>query len=246
MHIAELRNSRGEIWLNIASGDSVIPGFVNLDNNIFLRLLPYYTLLRPAVPSRYRPLLTAYRDAASRVTFLRRDCRKPIPLPDGTVDHILCSHFLEHVKADEARGILADFHRALRPGATLHLVVPDLALAATQYLSRLGQPDAADDFQRFLGLHFETRDSLRLRLMHLWGGFGLTHQWRYDAASLSERVVEAGFNIVEGNSTPSAMFRKDDGSLHLVAKKAGPDCSPTGQETVSGRRDRGPAHPTPL
>ena len=160
-----------------------------------------------------------YHDAAAEAKFVRRDCRAPIPLPDGSVDHILCSHFLEHVKAVEARAILADFFRVLRAGGTVHVVVPDLYDAAQRYVLRKGDPNAADEFQRDLILHFETKDSLRLRLLQFRGGFGLTHQWMYDEASLRQRVTDAGFVVLVGNETPSAEFRRGDGSLHLTAMK---------------------------
>jgi len=143
------------------------------------------------------------------------------------VDHILCSHFLEHVKADEAKVILSDFFRVLRKGGSLHLVVPDLSAAAERYVRNSEDPEAADEFQRDIILHFEAKDSYRLRLLQFRGGFGLTHQWMYDAASLRQRVMDVGFEVLEANVTPSRDFRKSDGSLHLVAVKgsARPDAS---------------------
>ena len=215
-----MQNEDGKLWLNVASSDSVIPGFVNVDNSIFLRFLPVYPLIRPILPERYRTMFGRYKEAASKAQYLRSDCRKPVSLPDGSVDHILCSHFLEHVKAVEGRQILADFFRVLKSGGTVHIVVPNLATAAERYVSQLGDPDAADNFQRDLILHFETEDSLRLRLLQFRGGFGLTHQWMYDQASLRQRLTDAGFCLIEMGDIPSAAFRKDDGSLHLVGVKS--------------------------
>lgn len=219
MRVDKIRNQHGEVWLNVASSDQFLPGFVNLDNSPFLRLLPFYRVLRPILPDKYRTMFGRYKNAASQAQFIPRDCRKPIPLPDSSVDHILCSHFIEHVKATEAKMIIADFFRVMKEGASLHLIVPDLLTAAEIYVAKRDDPEAADQFQRDLILHFETRDSFRLRLLQFMGGFGLTHQWMYDAESLRQRLLDVGFEVVDKDVSPSENFRKGDGSLHIVAVK---------------------------
>src|SRR5687767_7132017 len=102
MDAKSLRNAQGRIWLNVASSTSVLEGFANLDNSIFLALLPIYPAASPFLPAKYRARFEEYRAAAASASVMRHDCRKPVPLPDECVDHILCSHFLEHVKSVEA------------------------------------------------------------------------------------------------------------------------------------------------
>ena len=203
---------QGQLWLNIASSLFVLPGFINLDNHVFLNLSKW-RLIGALLP-RQRKLLDEYRRAHSTAQLIRHDCRKPVPFPSGSVDHILCSHFLEHVYPDEAEAILRDFHRALKPGGTVHIIVPDLAEWMAEY-RRTGDADA---FILDTMLSTKGRGSLRYRLLEALGGFGLQHRWMYDHASISRRIEQAGFRITDQDS-PSSFFRAGDGSIHVTAVK---------------------------
>jgi SAM-dependent methyltransferase len=220
MRLDKLRNDKGEIWLNVASSHYALVGFINLDNHVFLYALDYPVLL-PFIPRKNKDLLEVYRQARNKAALVRHDCRKRLPVPDASVDHILCSHFLEHVYPDEAVEILGDFKRALKPGATMHIIVPDLEAQIDAYIERRrgGSETAADDFVRESLLSTPSRASLRFRALELAGGFGLAHHWMYDRDSLRLRIEKLGFQIVEGNDTPSGGFRKDDDSVHVVAKR---------------------------
>jgi predicted SAM-dependent methyltransferase len=133
------------------------------------------------------------------------------------VDHILCSHVLEYLAQPDTQTVLADFHRVLSPGGTVHIILPDLSVMAGRYVR--GEIDA-DEFQRELMLHPEHGETLKLRLLQLWGGFGLTHRWMYDRATATVRMERAGFAVRDDVDTPSSWFRADDGcSLHLVGVK---------------------------
>ena len=152
---------------------------------------------------------------------VQHDCRKPLPLPNGIVDHVLCSHFLEHVFPDEADQILQDFYRVLKEGGTLHIVVPDLEAQVSSYrqAKKKGNPAAADDFIQATLLTTKTRGSKTFRLLEAIGGFGLQHRWMYDNASILERIRNAGFDLLERNRTPSKHYRAGDDSVHVVAQK---------------------------
>jgi predicted SAM-dependent methyltransferase len=216
----KLRNERGQIWLNVASSVCALEGFVNLDNHILMLALEYPILL-PFVPQKNRDMLVAYQEASRKAILLRHDCRKRLPLPDGSVDHILCSHFLEHVYPDEAEGILGDFWRALKPSGSMHIIVPDLEGQIRTYLKRRrnGSTTAADEFVRESLLSTPSRGSLSHRMLELVGGFGLTHRWMYDYDSVRRRIEQLGFRIFECNDTPSSDFRKGDDSVHIIARK---------------------------
>ena len=218
MRLEDLRNQDGKVWLNVASSTYPIEGFANLDNHIFLRVLDY-PVLKALVPARNRGMLEAYAKARETATMVRHDCRKPLPLPEGSVDHILCSHFLEHVFPDEASEILAGFHRVLKPGGTVHVIVPDIAGAARAYLAEEGAEGAADAFIEWTLLSKRTRGTLRYRLMELSGGFGLQHRWLYDQASMEAKVRGAGFALLAENNSPSAHWRAGDDSVHVIANK---------------------------
>ena len=224
MDLEALRNDQRQIWLNVASSRQFLPGFVNLDNSPFLRLLPLARLIRPILKPGHREQLDAFREARARVPLIRHDCRRPLPLPDGCADHILCSHFLEHVHVEEMQVILRDLHRVLRTGGTLHVIVPDLAILVDAYLEQRQsdalKSDAADELLRDTLLTRESRGSRKFRLLEFLGGYGLNHRWMYDAASMRKRVAEAGFEILENRETPSGNYRRDDGiSLHVIGAR---------------------------
>ena len=215
------RNSKGQIWLNVASSTYVLKDFANLDNHVFLGISRLPALFNFMFPKKYRDYIKVYREANRTAPLLRHDCRKPIDIPANVADHVLCSHFLEHVFPNEASEILMDFWRVLKPGATMHIIVPDIAVLAEAYLERrkAGDADAADEFVRETLLTTATRGTLKYRLLEATGGFGLQHRWMYDQYSIRMRIAAAGFEILPENDTPSSAYRKGDGSVHVVARK---------------------------
>ncbi|MCL4752375.1 MAG: methyltransferase domain-containing protein [Myxococcales bacterium] len=215
--LAPWRNERGELWLNVASSHVTLPGFVNVDNGVFFRLAHVYPALAHAPGLPHRETLELYWNGITDRTTLFADCRRRLPFPDGSVDHILCSHFLEHVYPDEADTILAGFFSVLKPGGTLHVIVPDLKEAVDRYTREYGSERAAG------GLVEETLLSLPLapgrvfRLLEATGGFGLQHRWMYDLPALEAKVKARGFQLVSGQGSPSADFPRD--GIHVCAKR---------------------------
>jgi predicted SAM-dependent methyltransferase len=221
MNIDEYRNIRGQIWVNVASSIYVLENFVNIDNHIFLAFVNFYPNIRWIVPRKYWDYFEKYCEARSRTLLVKRDCRKPLFFPDNSVDHILCSHFLEHVFPFEMEKIVRDYYRALKPGGTVHLIVPDLHKHVERYLKKRaeGIPGAADEFVKETLLSRESRGSFKYRIMEFIGAFGLQHRWMYDQNSLSQKLIDNGFQILEKNETPSQDYRLNDGSVHIVARK---------------------------
>jgi SAM-dependent methyltransferase len=90
-------NLVGHVNLNVGSGRNFEPGFLQLDR-----------VQHPGVDVVYD-----LEHAASG---------RPLPFGDDTVDFILCSHVLEHV-----RGLvdaMREFHRVLKPGGHLLVIAP--------------------------------------------------------------------------------------------------------------------------
>ncbi len=220
-HLEDFKNDRGLIWLNVASSTYAIKDFVNLDNHVFLPISKLPRPLTGILPRKYQSYIEAYRDARTVGPLLKHDCRKPIGLPDGVVDHILCSHFLEHVYPDETDSILRDFFRVLKRGSTLHVIVPDIEVQVAEYVKRRHEGDkgAADHFVKETLLTTENRGSGKYRLLEALGAFGLQHRWMYDQASIRAKVEKAGFEILDSNETPSRTFREGDDSAHDVGRK---------------------------
>jgi predicted SAM-dependent methyltransferase len=218
----QYKNSQGKLWLNVASSVYVLEDFVNLDNHLFIRFINNSNIAKKVLPAKYHELLRSYVEASKKAKLIKHDCRMPLKFPDSSVDHILCSHFLEHVFPEDRTNILNDFMRVLKPGGTLHIILPDLESQVTKYLRKkeLGVPTAADDFITETLLSKESKGSLRYRLMEFGGGFGLQHRWMYDHASISNIVNEMGFGIIEKTpECPSYQFRLNDDSVHVLCKK---------------------------
>ncbi len=59
---------------------------------------------------------------------IRQGCRRRLRFRDGSVEHILCFYFHEHVYPNQVDAILTDFRRVLRLDGTLYVIVPAQAL----------------------------------------------------------------------------------------------------------------------
>lgn len=68
--------------------------------------------------------------------YIRTDCRRRLPVADGSCRGIHVEMFLEHLDpVDELPFFLADCHRALDTGGVLRVIVPDAELFVKAYLS---------------------------------------------------------------------------------------------------------------
>lgn len=219
--MSNLNRRSGQVCLNVASSTCMLEGFINLDNHVLLPMLMMPRVIRRFLSSGHRTVLDNYEKLIHEHVFIRHDCRKPLPFNDRTVDHILCSHFLEHVFPSEADEIIFDFRRVLKPGGTVHIILPDLLEMARRYVESAGEinPLAADDFVKESLLSRLGRGSLKFRLLELLGGYGLEHKWMYDKYSITQRVARLGLVLMDKNETPSKSFRYNDGSIHVVARK---------------------------
>jgi predicted SAM-dependent methyltransferase len=135
-------------------------------------------------------------------TIITRDVRKPLPFPANTLDVIYASHLLEHLYLDEARGLLQECFRVLRPGGVLRMVVPDLHAIVIQYL-RLADsydfrhsevPAPANWLNSKLMLRRESKavaGNVFSRVYENLKDFH-THKWMYDALSLCAEFSKVG------------------------------------------------------
>ncbi len=73
---------------------------------------------------------------------LAHDLRAPLPLAADSFDFVYHSHVLEHLEKADARRLLSECHRVLKPGGTVRVVVPDLESKARLYLEKLSAAHA--------------------------------------------------------------------------------------------------------
>jgi predicted SAM-dependent methyltransferase len=95
--------------LNLGSGLTPIPGFVNVDA---LEDLPGVDVVA--------------------------DIGQRLPFEDGAAELVYASHVLEHFPTEEVPPLLAEWRRVLKPGGTLLVAVPDLEVVASMMVERRG------------------------------------------------------------------------------------------------------------
>jgi predicted SAM-dependent methyltransferase len=204
----------------VASGNYFLDGFVQLDSNPFALLAPFYPFIRPLLKPRGREWLEVFRAGRARSPFVFVNCRKPLRFPDASVDHILASHFLEHLNRDDVLTVLKGFRRILKPGGTVHVIIPDLEIRARAYLREFGTADAPNKFVASLHFNKDHHPPLRDRVLALTGMFDMQHCWMYDVHSISALLRECGFELLPQNSSPSADFRRnDEEQVNLIARR---------------------------
>lgn len=142
-----------------------------------------------------------------KVCPLVHELTKPLPLSDESVFAVYASHVLEHLYVADAKRLLLECRRVLKPGGVLRLVVPDLEFMARDYLAQKeithkmngtnNRGSAADMFNNRLRFRSPQppQGNLFFRLYSLWKDFHY-HKWMYDAGSLIQYVEDAGFSGV--------------------------------------------------
>ncbi len=97
------RSTNGARHLHLGCGPKYLPGFVNIDGNLFNKL------------------------------DLWLDVRNGLPFPSNSVDSIYSTHMFEHFYADELNRLLRECFRVLKAGGGMRLIVPNLESAITAY-----------------------------------------------------------------------------------------------------------------
>jgi SAM-dependent methyltransferase len=162
------------------------------------------------------------------------DLRKGIPFPDHSLELIYHSHFLEHLPHEVVHGFLVECRRALKPGASIRIAVPDLGYLARTLIASEQDPDVHEQVLEEL---FEQmvrseaagkREQSRLvgwleeRIRGDARSIGELHCWMYDETALARALRASGFvKITRQNFDRSVI---PNWSRFLL------DCNPDGTE----------------
>jgi predicted SAM-dependent methyltransferase len=165
--------ARGPLYLHLGSGKQYValPSYVNID---------------------IHPL---YRKD------IWLDVRLGVPFPDRSVDGIYCSHMLEHFAEPQARRLLRECRRVLRPRGGIRLVTPHLGKAIAAYVAE----DRAffsdfPDRRRSVGGRFVNHMLCRDQ-----------HRLLFDFSFMEECLEAAGLaEIVECAPQESRLFSADE------------------------------------
>ena len=179
--------------LHLGCGADVVPGWVNIDKSPSV-LLSRAPSLRRALGRG--GLLTPEQARGFPPGAVRADVSKRIPSADASADFAYSSHMIEHLSRWQALAFFRECRRVLRPGGVLRLATPDLEVMIRDYSDNSSpllaeQPTRADAFCAEYAAYSDPPSVVR-RLTKKWLG-GDSHQWLYDAESLTFLLKESGF-----------------------------------------------------
>jgi predicted SAM-dependent methyltransferase len=143
------------------------------------------------------PLKNLFNKKKGRWAEVQMDLRYPINCPDNSVDGVYSSHTIEHLTIDDAKRMLCEIYRILKPGRYVRLIVPDLELYVKYYIN---QNDVFD---------FETGCEAIGSLTQRWG-----HKSVYDKIYLAKLLGETGFMCIN-----KVEFGKEGKDKRLIKEK---------------------------
>jgi len=168
-HVRRRYRNSHDLLVNLGSGRSAKPGWVNVDVS-------------------KGPLINCVYD-----------CRKSLPFPDASVRGIVCEHFFEHVDyTEEVPYFLSECHRVLKKDGVLRLVVPDVEKYLRAYC-RGGWDDLSKirplDAER-TDVHLLCKYNTRIELINLVFRQGHEHKFAYDFETLDFVLNRYGFSEI--------------------------------------------------
>ncbi len=178
------------VKLNLGCGPSGLEDWTNFDWGALPLLSKLPWLRRLLVKAAILP--AAYDTPWPRIRLV--DVRKRLPVRDGSVRFVYCSHVLEHVERWQALHVLRECHRVLVSGGVVRIVVPDLAKICQQYLDGTDERPAQTACRMLWG-HPKDVDPAGL-VARVVRSFVRPHEWVYDHQEMEILMREAGFDDV--------------------------------------------------
>lgn len=114
--------------------------------------------------------------------------KKPFPFPDNRFEGIYTEHCLEHIPLDACQRNLQEFHRMLKPGGRVRIIVPDGELLFNIYHERRNGGD------RRLP-HEDGYDTMMQAINGVFRNHG--HLFIYDFETMKLMLERAGFHEIE-------------------------------------------------
>ncbi len=195
------------VKVNLGCGLTTPEGWINIDGSWNARM-SRYPLIRTFLRS-IRVISSQQASVAWTSNIRFHNLVAPLPFADGSVDCIYASHVLEHLYHDEARRLLAECLRVLRPHGMIRLVVPDLRAIVLEYLGRgtvggnthadgSATEPPADRLNRRLMVRTESRPGGGILHRSYTALYDFhSHKWMYDGESLAVLLQTLGFVEVE-------------------------------------------------
>lgn len=146
---------------------------------------------------------------SERVAFL--DATKPLPFDDNSFDYVYSEHMIEHISWADGQSMLKECRRILKPGGTIRIATPDLAVLLGLYGHK--KEPLKDRYiqwitNRFIeGIQVSKAPFVINNAFRNWG-----HQFIYDGELLEMALKESGFT----NARRYGVGESDDMNLKRV------------------------------
>ena len=174
----------GLVKINLGCGLRVASGWLNIDGSLNALIASWPNWIHRLVyrfsGSHNYYSLDEYCGILEGYAFLYHDLAISLPLNVNSVDFIYSSHFFEHLFKDDAAALLKSCARALKPGGTIRISIPDLAYAISLYGFRR-KKEMLDDYFFVEGK----------------GSYLARHKYMYDYDLLKEALEQAGFSNIK-------------------------------------------------
>lgn len=178
--------------LNIGCSYKPIPGWVNCDNSLTLKIskIPFLAsiLFKTKIISKQR---YEYLNKMKQMSVRLINAKKKLPFKNCSVDAIYISHVLNCFDRCEAVAFLKEAYRILRPGGVLRISVPDLSKKIDLYLKNKD----ADEFIDSIYARRLESGSLVKKIEQILSGNKL-YLAQDDFSSLKKMLITASFTNI--------------------------------------------------
>lgn len=171
-------------YANLGCGMRCLPGWSNVDGSLTAlfgsRTFSFINrILYKLAGSSEFYTFEQYDEVIKKNGLLFYNLKNGVPFAKNSLDVIFTSHFLEHLTEADGLSFLRDCYRAMKVGALMRILVPDLDFAAKLYVS--GRVD------EMLRSFYYTSDRFDFH----------AHKYGYNFNSLEERLKKLGFKEIK-------------------------------------------------
>jgi len=139
--------------------------------------------------------------AHSDATFINYDLRLGLPLEYESCEYIYSSHFFEHLEYQQGLRLMRDCYRALQPGGTFRISLPDMKELFDAYV-RGDDPDSYGSLVEFPDLLPGSEPGTETLIDHI--NYGVyqngEHKYIYDEDTVISVLRETGYRSVDLSS----------------------------------------------
>ncbi len=124
---------------------------------------------------------------------VRLDATRAFPFADALFDYAYSEHMIEHLTLPDARKMVAETYRVLKPGGKVRIATPDLQVFAALCLD--GSTETQKAYVDWAAREYNPDSGLvspSVVVNQMFRGWG--HQFLYDEETLTRVLAEAGFS----------------------------------------------------